>query len=57
MLKKQTATVQRFGGERTVSTEVDVIGPHILKLMRDAANGERKPPGDEPWERRFTMNV
>jgi phenylpropionate dioxygenase-like ring-hydroxylating dioxygenase large terminal subunit len=57
MLAQQTETVQRFGGERTVSTEVDVLGPHILKLMRDAANGARAEPTDDPWERRFTMQV
>jgi hypothetical protein len=57
MLELQADTVKRFGGERTTSTEVDVLGPHILKLLRDAEKGARAEPADEPWSREFTMRV
>jgi phenylpropionate dioxygenase-like ring-hydroxylating dioxygenase large terminal subunit len=57
MLELQADTVERFGGERTTSTEVDVLGPHILKLMRDAEKGERAAPTNEPWSRELTMRV
>lgn len=40
MLQLQTQTVQRFGGEQFVNTDVDVLGPHILRLLRQAERGE-----------------
>jgi hypothetical protein len=40
MLKQQTETVKRFGGEQFVSTDVDLLGPHILRLLRRAERGE-----------------
>jgi len=55
MLRKQTATIERFGGERYVSTEIDVLGPHILRLLQQAERG-REAPG-EPERRSFTMHV
>lgn len=41
ILAKQTQTIRRFGGERYASTEIDVLGPSILKLLRSASRGER----------------
>ncbi|MEC8025689.1 MAG: Rieske 2Fe-2S domain-containing protein [Myxococcota bacterium] len=40
MLAKQTDNIQRFGGERYTSTEVDVLGPHIWHLLKMAERGE-----------------
>ncbi len=39
MLKAQTETIQRFGGEQFASTEIDVLGRHIWKLLRAAERG------------------
>ena len=39
-----------------VSTEVDVLGPQILRLLRAAERGKLEP-SSEPAERRFTMDV
>jgi hypothetical protein len=39
-----------------MSTEIDVVGNHILRLLRDAERGTRKPDG-EPTEKRLTMLV
>ncbi|MFP5320127.1 MAG: Rieske 2Fe-2S domain-containing protein [Acidimicrobiia bacterium] len=59
ILKLQSESVRRFGGEHFVSTELDVLGQHIRKLLRMAERGE----GDgavastaEP-ERRIRMRV
>ncbi|HEY8429739.1 MAG TPA: aromatic ring-hydroxylating dioxygenase subunit alpha [Sandaracinaceae bacterium] len=56
MLEKQTETIRAFGGEQYVSTEVDVLGPHILRLLRAAERGKLEPVS-EPAVRRFTMDV
>lgn len=41
MLRLQTETVQRFGGEQFVSTEIDVLGAHIVRLLRAAERGDQ----------------
>ncbi|MEZ4270494.1 MAG: Rieske 2Fe-2S domain-containing protein [Myxococcota bacterium] len=40
MLAHQTANIRRFGREQFVSTPIDVMGPHILRLLRRAERGE-----------------
>lgn len=45
MLKKQTEQVKRFGGERYTSTELDVLGPQVTRLMKQAAAKEAPPEG------------
>ncbi|PRQ04220.1 Methylxanthine N1-demethylase NdmA [Enhygromyxa salina] len=64
VLERQVANIERFGGESFVSTEVDALGPQILRLLRNAergdrgAPGERGEPGVEPaHEHRFFMEV
>ena len=56
MLAAQARTIARFGGERYVSTEIDVLGPHILRLLRDAAQGERTPT-TEPVRKTVVMRT
>jgi len=56
MLAHQTAQVRRFGGEQFTSTEVDALGPAILRLLRSAERGDREPLV-EPFEKRFAMEV
>jgi len=55
MLKKQSDTVNRFGGERYVSTELDVMGPQILKMLRQVEQGQQL--SRDTKERRVIMNV
>lgn len=43
MLGLQTDTIRRFGGEQFESTEIDLLGPHIWRLLKD---GERRKPGE-----------
>ncbi|MGB5813520.1 MAG: aromatic ring-hydroxylating dioxygenase subunit alpha [Polyangiales bacterium] len=54
ILQRQTEQVRRLGGEDFVSTEIDVLGLRIKKLIRDAIAG-RLRDGDE--ERRIKMLV
>lgn len=56
VLRQQTGVIERFGGEHFVSTEIDVLGPHILRLLRNAERGDRTPQAD-PQEKRLRMRV
>lgn len=40
VLGQQTATIRRFGGEQFASTEIDVLGRHIWRLLRAAERGD-----------------
>jgi len=60
ILRAQSENMRRFGGEHYASTELDVLGQHILRLLRRSERGE--PEGDgsnggRPADRRFTMRV
>jgi phenylpropionate dioxygenase-like ring-hydroxylating dioxygenase large terminal subunit len=48
MLSAQTELIQRFGGEQFESTEIDFIGPHIYRLLRDAERGQLSAPSSTP---------
>jgi phenylpropionate dioxygenase-like ring-hydroxylating dioxygenase large terminal subunit len=39
MLKAQSETIRRFGGEQFATTEIDVLGKHIWKLLRACERG------------------
>lgn len=47
ILKLQTATTRRFGGEQFVSTAIDVLGPRIWRLLRQEERGVCEEPGAE----------
>lgn len=56
VLAQQTDLLHDFGEARFASTEVDVLGMHILRLMRRAERGEVAPPSDTPeTEKEVTM--
>ncbi len=46
ILAIQTEASQRFGGEQFMSTEIDVLGPHIWRLLRQAERAEPAPPDE-----------
>ena len=48
MLAHQTAASKLFGGERYTSTELDLMGPQITRLLRRAEQGKTRPGNDEP---------
>jgi phenylpropionate dioxygenase-like ring-hydroxylating dioxygenase large terminal subunit len=59
MLKEQSANLARFGGEDYKSTEADVLGPAVHRLLRSASSGggaeEGDPRGDGPVVRRMRL--
>jgi hypothetical protein len=44
ILALQLANVERFGDEQFSSTELDIMRPHILRLLRTDAAGEPAKP-------------
>jgi phenylpropionate dioxygenase-like ring-hydroxylating dioxygenase large terminal subunit len=48
ILGLQTDSIHRFGGEQFASTEIDVLGKHIHRLLRAAERGEQV--GEEEHE-------
>lgn len=53
VLAQQTATLRRFGKPHFVSTDLDLLGPHVLRLLKratrsDAAEPDAPVPGSEP---------
>lgn len=58
ILGEQADNIRRFGGEQYASTDLDVLGMHILRLLRRAERGETaETNGGRPADRRFTMRV
>jgi phenylpropionate dioxygenase-like ring-hydroxylating dioxygenase large terminal subunit len=47
ILRQQTERIARLGGEQFASTEIDVLGRHIWRLLRSAERGESDPPEEE----------
>jgi len=47
VLGKQTENVTRFGGERFVSTEIDLLGGQIRRLMKRGEKGRAEPSDTE----------
>ncbi|MCB9682295.1 MAG: aromatic ring-hydroxylating dioxygenase subunit alpha [Alphaproteobacteria bacterium] len=57
VLRLQVDTLQAFGDATFVSTDIDVLGTHILRLMHRAARGDAGDPEAPPFERTTTMLV
>lgn len=55
MLRRQAEQVARFGGERFTSTELDVLGPQVARLLQQAAT--RQAPAAGVHEHRLRMNT
>ena len=50
ILRQQRDNTARFGGERFVNTPIDLLGPHILRLLRRHERGETAPAEPAPDE-------
>lgn len=46
ILELQTKTIERFGGEQYMSTDIDVLGRDIWRLLKHAESGELEPVSD-----------
>jgi phenylpropionate dioxygenase-like ring-hydroxylating dioxygenase large terminal subunit len=57
MLAIQTDAIHAFGGEHYTSTEIDLMGPQILRLLRRAEQRKPPKPGDDEWRREVTLEV
>ena len=62
ILTMQMDNTRRFGGERFAYTEIDVLGPHIWRLLKQAERGESPayapgPAGAPDHEHRLRMRV
>lgn len=57
ILALQARTIQEFGGERFMSTDSDVLGREIWRLMRQAERGSVAPPPEGAAVRRLQLQV
>ena len=57
ILKIQTEAIRTFGGEDYTSTEIDLMGLQIWRLMRRAAQGKSAKDTDEEWRREVELEV
>ena len=57
VLRRQTANLKLFGAERFVSTEADVLGLSIWRLMKDAERGKAGAGGTLVSERRTRLRL
>jgi phenylpropionate dioxygenase-like ring-hydroxylating dioxygenase large terminal subunit len=55
ILAEQTRCIQRFGGERYMSTELDLVGPEIWRMLRQAERG--LAPDTTDIDRRICMTI
>ncbi|MFZ5468241.1 MAG: Rieske 2Fe-2S domain-containing protein [Myxococcota bacterium] len=55
VLARQTEAILRFGGEQYASTELDVLGQQVWRLLKQASRGEA--PTEELYEHRLRMRV
>ncbi|MBT8495278.1 MAG: aromatic ring-hydroxylating dioxygenase subunit alpha [Deltaproteobacteria bacterium] len=57
ILKMQTEAIKRFGGEQFVSTDIDLLGPQIWRLMKAATRGPIEPSDELELEKSVEMTV
>lgn len=55
ILRRQTEAIRRFGGEHYVSTEIDVLGLQIARLLRQAESGSLD--ANEDWSRELELEA
>lgn len=58
ILREQTQAIEAWGGERYQSTEIDLMGAQIWRMLKRAAAG--KPPdadADEGWKKTIKLRV
>lgn len=57
ILRAQTEAIREFGGEQFMSTDVDVLGREIWRLMKQAERGDDQQPLQEPVVRQLELVV
>ncbi len=51
ILRRQTEAIRRFGGEQYMSTELDLLGPQVWRMLREAEEGRTSGVSDAVVER------
>jgi hypothetical protein len=57
ILKMQTREIQRRGKEQFSSTDLDLLGPHIMRLLRRAERKDLGPVDRDPYRKEVEMDV
>jgi phenylpropionate dioxygenase-like ring-hydroxylating dioxygenase large terminal subunit len=57
ILAAQTEAIARFGGEQFASSDIDILGGPIWRLLKAAERGQLDEPDADPVERRLTIRV
>jgi len=57
ILEVQTEQIEAFGGEQYMSTEADVLGREIWRLMKQAERGDADVTSEEPAVRRHELLI
>lgn len=57
ILDIQTRSIQHFGGENYTSTEIDLMGPQIWRLLKRASEAKPAKDGDENYKRTVKLEV
>lgn len=57
ILRLQTENARRFGGERPVSTDADLVGPHVRRLLNAAREQAIVPGAGVEFEKRVEIWV
>jgi len=57
ILAAQSATIRRFGGEQFMSTEIDVLGSHIWRLLKESEAGVVKRADEATTVREIRLAV
>lgn len=57
ILAAQTEAIARFGGEKFASSDIDILGGPIWRLLKTAERGSLEPVDAEVVERRLTIRV
>jgi hypothetical protein len=57
MLAAQHGNIRRFGGEHFANTPIDVLGPHIARMVRRAERGEPLFVATDRGEEHVTLHI
>lgn len=57
ILRAQTKAIQEFGGENFTSTDLDLMGPQVWRLLRRAEQGKLGEDDDPAWRREIDIEV
>ncbi|MFT7518154.1 MAG: phenylpropionate dioxygenase-like ring-hydroxylating dioxygenase large terminal subunit [Kiritimatiellia bacterium] len=57
LLNVQVNSIETFGAENYLNTEIDLLGPHILNLMKRVAKDQLADPSTQPFRKELDMVI